>query len=540
MTSQPLSLRRAQRRRGIRHGIVGLGSWLALAVAIALAVPAAAGGVLAPAPTGVTFGDLPARTTLGFTSQSGTFTDGDKCADVNPDPRAHSGPNVLGGPFPAGFTCNPMRATFGVGQSYVSLFAAHTPDVVEGPAQGRATLVAYRDCPPFASPTGPIDSDVVDESSSTLSPLSVSDPGGGIICVELDVRTGWYVVDDLSLSRDPQPDTEITAGPAGSTLDASATFAFRANQAAGFQCALDAGQFEACASPRRLDGLGAGSHTFQVRAVDIYGAVDPSPAGLTWTVTAGPPDTDRDGGPEGTDTCPDAPNPDQSDRDRDRVGDACEMLPAGDIPAVAGKSVVAGLISGEVFVKLPGASPRQASGEGGFVPLKGVASVPVGATVDARRGQVAVTSAAEFGGSGTSQASLSASIFQIKQQRARKRAKQRRRRATTDFVLVTPVGAARSCAARQPPKGVVRTLLGSTSKGLYRTFGGASVATVRKGRWRISDRCNGTLTEVGSGRAVVFNRVTGHQVTVRAGRAYFVRSRLFTAQKGRLRPPPRP
>src|SRR4051812_45952273 len=136
MTSQPLSLRRAQRRRGIRHGIVGLGSWLALAVAIALAVPGAAGAVLAPAPTVVTFDDLPAGTSMDFTSQGVTFTDGDNCADVNPDPRAHSGPNVLGGPFRAGFTCNPMRASFGVGQSYVSLFAAHTPDVVGGPAQG--------------------------------------------------------------------------------------------------------------------------------------------------------------------------------------------------------------------------------------------------------------------------------------------------------------------------------------------------------------------------------------------------------------------
>jgi hypothetical protein len=83
-------------------------------------------------------------------------------------------------------------------------------------------------------------------------------------------------------------------------------------------------------------------------------------------------------------------------------------------------------------------------------------------------------------------------------------------------------------------------MLASTSKGLFRTFGGASVATVRKGRWRTSDRCDGTLTQVGSGSAVVFDRIKGRSVTVKAGQRYLVRSKIFSAKKGRLRPPPRP
>jgi hypothetical protein len=214
--------------------------------------------------------------------------------------------------------------------------------------------------------------------------------------------------------------------------------------------------------------------------------------------------------------------------------------------------VVVRELTGQVFVKLPPGTAlpaevrarlkraRQQGPEPGFVPLKGVASLPVGSIVDARQGQLAVDSAAEFGRPGTSEATISAAIFQIRQQRARRR--HHRRPATTDLVLMTPAGAARACAPDQPkpPHGIVRTLFGRTSKGLFRTFGGASVTTVRKGRWRTSDRCNGTLTEVGSGRATVFNRVTGRQVTVRAGQGYLVRSKLFVAKKGRLRTPPRP
>ena len=48
-------------------------------------------------------------------------------------------------------------------------------------------------------------------------------------------------------------------------------------------------------------------------------------------------------------------------------------------------------MAGEVFVKFPSGSLKQSSP--GFVPLKGQASVPVGSTVDARKGTVAMASA---------------------------------------------------------------------------------------------------------------------------------------------------
>lgn len=47
--------------------------------------------------------------------------------------------------------------------------------------------------------------------------------------------------------------------------------------------------FAACSSPRDYSELGDGSHTFQVRATDLAGNTDPTPATYSWTVDTTPP-----------------------------------------------------------------------------------------------------------------------------------------------------------------------------------------------------------------------------------------------------------
>jgi hypothetical protein len=86
------------------------------------------------------------------------------------------------------------------------------------------------------------------------------------------------------------PETTITGSPAALTNATSATFTF-SNFSTGlnepgstFQCRLDAATFAACTSPRTLSGLAAGSHTFEVRAIDSSGNVDPSPASFSWVI----------------------------------------------------------------------------------------------------------------------------------------------------------------------------------------------------------------------------------------------------------------
>lgn len=96
------------------------------------------------------------------------------------------------------------------------------------------------------------------------------------------------------------PDTMITAGPgAGSFTKAAVSFTFGSpDSPVTFECALDAGAFAACASPKAYT-LAEGAHTFRARAKDPTGLVDPSPATRTWTVDTTPPVVTITGGPTG-------------------------------------------------------------------------------------------------------------------------------------------------------------------------------------------------------------------------------------------------
>ncbi|HVM17141.1 MAG TPA: Ig-like domain-containing protein [Gaiellaceae bacterium] len=79
----------------------------------------------------------------------------------------------------------------------------------------------------------------------------------------------------------PAPDTAIASGPSGTVRTNSPTFAFTSDRAAAtFECSLDGSAWAACTSPRTVH-VGAGRHTFRVRAVD-GGTVDPTPAERTW------------------------------------------------------------------------------------------------------------------------------------------------------------------------------------------------------------------------------------------------------------------
>ena len=82
------------------------------------------------------------------------------------------------------------------------------------------------------------------------------------------------------------PNTTIDSGPANPTTSTTATFAFHSDELGStFQCSLDGGAFLPCSSGQTYGPLGNGSHSFQVRAIDIAGSADPTPATNNWSIT---------------------------------------------------------------------------------------------------------------------------------------------------------------------------------------------------------------------------------------------------------------
>ena len=81
------------------------------------------------------------------------------------------------------------------------------------------------------------------------------------------------------------PDTTITSGPSGRTNARSASFSFGdSEEGSTFDCRLDGARWKGCDSPAGYDGLASGGHTFEVRATDVAGNVDRSPAARAWSV----------------------------------------------------------------------------------------------------------------------------------------------------------------------------------------------------------------------------------------------------------------
>ncbi|MFY0566141.1 Ig-like domain-containing protein [Archangium lansingense] len=94
------------------------------------------------------------------------------------------------------------------------------------------------------------------------------------------------------------PDTLILAAPAPYSNSASATFEFNANESSAFfECQLDGSAFFACISPMSFIELSEGSHQFQVRARDMAGNLDASPATVSWSIDRTGPDTVITSGP---------------------------------------------------------------------------------------------------------------------------------------------------------------------------------------------------------------------------------------------------
>jgi len=162
--------------------------------------------------------------------------------------------------------------------------------------------------------------------------------------------------------------------------------------------------------------------------------------------------------------------------------------------------------SGTVRIKLPGRRRFRVLAEGEQIPL--------GTTVDTRKGRVTIVAAA-----GNGQTSdFYDGLFKLSQTKGKK--------PITVLTLVEKLTGCKakgkaSVAAKKKKK---RRLWGN-GKGRFRTKGKHSAATVVGTIWLVEDRCDNTLTRVRRGKVKVRDFAKNKTVTVKAGKRYIARKR---------------
>jgi hypothetical protein len=174
-------------------------------------------------------------------------------------------------------------------------------------------------------------------------------------------------------------------------------------------------------------------------------------------------------------------------------------------PPVAGKTVNVEPVSGTVKIKRPGRKR--------FVKLTAEAHIPVGSSIDTRRGRISITAAQGKGRKAS--ADFYDGLFKLTQTKGSKPL------ATLTLTERLSCAGKASAAAKKKKK---RRLWGD-GKGHFRTKGRNSAATVLGTKWLVEDRCDRTVTRVARGRVSVRDFVKKKTVTVRAGKRYTARAK---------------
>jgi len=364
-------------------------------------------------------------------------------------------------------------------------------------SEAGATFQCRVDATAFAACTSPHTTAALADGAHTLQVRAIDAAGN----IDATPASRTFTVDTAP------PETNITAGPSGVIQDPTPSFSFGSGeQGVTFECRLDGGAFFACTSPHTTAELADGPHTFEVRAIDAAGNVDPSPAAAfggdarrSFTVERALPPT--------------------------VLGESFTLL-----PPVIGKTFNVEPVSGDVFVSLPAGVARASGSVPGlkgrrFIPLSEARQVPIGSLLDTRRGTVRVVSALDRAGK-TQAGQFAAGVFQVLQSRkhAAKGLTELRLKGSS-FAGCTARRGRRSGSGAQVSASRRIRRLRANARGRFRTRGRHSAATVRGTKWTTTDRCDGTLTQVTRGSVTVRDFRRKKNIVVKAGKRYLARAR---------------
>ncbi len=166
----------------------------------------------------------------------------------------------------------------GAGQSTSATFTFHS-------TESGSTLECRLDGAAFTPCSSPQAHSSLADGSHTFDVRAIDSATN----IDLTPATNTFIVDTTP------PDTTVDTGPSGRTVAAFPTFGFSSNEPGStFECSTDGGAFAGCTSPTTIGRLSDGPHTFEVRATDLVGLTDPTPALRSITVdTTGPPSLTR-------------------------------------------------------------------------------------------------------------------------------------------------------------------------------------------------------------------------------------------------------
>jgi hypothetical protein len=186
--------------------------------------------------------------------------------------------------------------------------------------------------------------------------------------------------------------------------------------------------------------------------------------------------------------------------------------PAQALEPDLGQSLLAAPVRGQIRVRLPGADA--------FQPLQDLEELPLGSTIDARRGRVELTTVRDRRRTRLQDGVFYGGVFKVRQRR--------RDRYVTELLLRERLSCPRarsSGAVEARSSRSRRRRLWGNGRGRFRSRGRYSSAAVRGTVWLVEDRCDSTLTRVRRGRVAVRDFVRDRTVVLRRGDRYVARKR---------------